>query len=75
MLFFKRVDKLKKAEKNRSKITSKKNITTGVSAADMPAAQGQEKKGNPHMRRERIKIDLLIHDLKVPLAVIEAGLT
>ena len=26
------------------------------------------------MRRERIKIDLLIHDLKVPLAVIEAGL-
>ena len=27
------------------------------------------------MRRERIKIDLLIHDLKVPLAVIEASLT
>ncbi len=27
------------------------------------------------MSRERIKIDLLIHDLKVPLAVIEAGLT
>lgn len=26
-------------------------------------------------RRERIKIDLLIHDLKVPLAVIEAGIT
>jgi signal transduction histidine kinase len=26
-------------------------------------------------RRERIKIDLLIHDLKVPLAVIQAGLT
>lgn len=27
------------------------------------------------MRRERIKFDLLIHDLKVPLAVIEAGIT
>jgi signal transduction histidine kinase len=27
------------------------------------------------MGRERIKIDLLIHDLKVPLAVIEAGAT
>lgn len=27
------------------------------------------------MRRQRIKIDLLIHDLKVPLAVIEAGIT
>ena len=74
MLFFKRIDKLKKVKKNRSKITSKKNTTTGVSAADMPAARGQEKKGNPHMRRDRIKIDLLIHDLKVPLAVIEAGL-
>ena len=27
------------------------------------------------MRKERIKIDLLIHDLKVPLAVIEAGVS
>ncbi|HUU80935.1 MAG TPA: histidine kinase dimerization/phospho-acceptor domain-containing protein [Acidobacteriota bacterium] len=27
------------------------------------------------MNRERIKIDLLIHDLKVPLAVIGAGIT
>jgi two-component system, OmpR family, sensor kinase len=30
---------------------------------------------NTPKRRERIKIDLLIHDLKVPLAVIQAGLT
>ena len=76
MLFFKRIGKLNKIKKNRSKITLRRNITTGVSAtANMPAARGQKKKGNPHMRRERIKIDLLIHDLKVPLAVIEAGLT
>ncbi len=27
------------------------------------------------MQRERIKIDLLIHDLKVPLAVVETGIT
>jgi hypothetical protein len=27
------------------------------------------------MGRRRIKFDLLIHDLKVPLAVIEAGIT
>jgi K+-sensing histidine kinase KdpD len=27
------------------------------------------------MNREKIKIDLLIHDLKVPLAVIESGIT
>ncbi len=76
MLFFKRIDKLRKVKKNRSKITLKKSIITGVSAiANMPAARGQEKKGTPRMRRERIKIDLLIHDLKVPLAVIEASLT
>lgn len=29
----------------------------------------------PLMSRERIKLDLLIHDLKVPLAVIDAGIT
>lgn len=76
MLFFKRIDKLRQIKKNRSKITLKKSIITGVFAtANMPAARGQEKKGTPHMRRERIKIDLLIHDLKVPLAVIEASLT
>jgi signal transduction histidine kinase len=32
--------------------------------------QGHE----PLKRRERIKLDLLIHDLKVPLAIIEAGI-
>jgi signal transduction histidine kinase len=32
------------------------------------------REGNVPKRRERIKLDLLIHDLKVPLAVIEAGL-
>ncbi len=76
MLFFKKIDKLKKGRKNRSKATSNRNITKGVSTAENePATRGQENKGNSHMRRERIKIDLLIHDLKVPLAVIEAGLT
>ena len=35
----------------------------------------QENMENSPKRRERIKIDLLIHDLKVPLAVIQAGLT
>jgi len=29
----------------------------------------------PRRRRDRIKLDLLIHDFKVPLAVIEAGIT
>jgi two-component system OmpR family sensor kinase len=39
------------------------------------------REGNNHLKkdapmgRERIKIDLLIHDLKVPMAVIEAGIS
>ncbi len=39
------------------------------------APGNQEKEKDTPKRRERIKIDLLIHDLKVPLAVIQAGLT
>jgi two-component system, OmpR family, sensor kinase len=39
------------------------------------AHSNKEKKEDTPKRRERIKIDLLIHDLKVPLAVIQAGLT
>ena len=35
----------------------------------------QNKKKEAPSGRNRIKIDLLIHDLKVPLAVIEAGIT
>ena len=51
-------------------------MVKGVTATmNTPPVLEQKNKGNPHMRRERIKLDLLIHDLKVPLAVIEAGLT
>jgi len=76
LLFFKRIDKLEKGRKSRSKATSSRNVTEGVFGAEnKPATREQKDKGNSHMRRERIKIDLLIHDLKVPLAVIEAGLT
>jgi len=35
----------------------------------------QVKEQDSELQRKRIKIDLLIHDLKVPLAVIEAGIT
>jgi signal transduction histidine kinase len=38
----------------------------------MNSEHGQDR--NSHRDRRRIKIDLLIHDLKVPLAVIEAGI-
>jgi len=40
-----------------------------------PTDIAEQDKRNSHMNRERIKIDLLIHDLKVPLAVIGAGIT
>lgn len=76
MLFFKKIDKLRKDRRNRSKATSNPSITKRASVTEnKPATREQKNKGNSHMRRERIKIDLLIHDLKVPLAVIEAGLT
>lgn len=76
MLFLKKIDKLKETANRRSRNTPGRTITRGVAATvDGPATQEQENKGNSHMRRDRIKIDLLIHDLKVPLAVIEAGLT
>ena len=78
MLFFKRIDRLTRVKKNRNKGSSKEtiDINIGVSATEnQPNARKPENKGNPLMGRNRIKIDLLIHDLKVPLAVIEAGLT
>ncbi|MBW1788686.1 MAG: HAMP domain-containing histidine kinase [Deltaproteobacteria bacterium] len=38
-----------------------------------PAAEIRNNDGQPRKRTRRIKIDILIHDLKGPLAVIEAG--
>lgn len=35
----------------------------------------QINKRNSELQRKRIKVDFLIHDLKVPLAVVEAGIT
>jgi len=76
LLFFKRIVKLKKITGDRSKAPFEKATPTGRSeTANMSAVREQDSKGNSNMRRDRIKIDLLIHDLKVPLAVIEAGLT
>ena len=76
MLFFKRIGKLKKMDPDRSTTPARRAASTGPSATvDITAAREQKHKGNSNMRRDRIKIDLLIHDLKVPLAVIEAGLT
>ena len=51
------------------------DIDEFISKMTEPRETSEISEGKTPMRRERIKIDLLIHDLKVPLAVIEAGMT
>lgn len=63
----------------------RKSRTSSFQGQEKEEKESIQTKGSPHSnqenkqdapkRRERIKIDLLIHDLKVPLAVIQAGLT
>ncbi len=48
---------------------------TSTSAEKMTGQEDKQAAGRGGKRRERIKLDLLIHDFKVPLAVIEAGIT
>jgi two-component system, OmpR family, sensor kinase len=67
---FKRFGKRRTSSFQGQKKEVKELIQTKVSAPN-----NQENKEDSPKRRERIKIDLLIHDLKVPLAVIQAGLT
>jgi two-component system, OmpR family, sensor kinase len=75
LIFFKGIAKLTKLGKNgenRSsgiEKTKRESALIAESTDNHPTSRGHMLTG-----RERIKIDLLIHDLKVPLAVIEAGL-
>lgn len=75
MIFFKGIGKLKKLgkdggiESSASEKTPSEPALVAESIDYHPDSRGRMLTG-----RERIKIDLLIHDLKVPLAVIEAGL-
>jgi two-component system, OmpR family, sensor kinase len=75
LIFSKGIAKLKKLGKNRGNSPSGVNKIQRDSVI-MPESNDNISDGRGHMPtgRERIKIDLLIHDLKVPLAVIEAGL-
>jgi signal transduction histidine kinase len=75
LIFAKGIDRLKKIKKDRRNgVTSIHQ--TGSESVTMPESidNHQGRKGHSPTGRERIKLDLLIHDLKVPLAVIEAGL-
>jgi two-component system, OmpR family, sensor kinase len=47
----------------------------GSTSEGAPAFQPDQVESDLSMGQDRIKIDFLIHDFKVPLAVIEAGLT
>lgn len=59
----------KRHRQEKSKELSSFGQNTGGAAQEASVPRDRD------MKKERIKIDFLIHDLKVPLAVIEAGIT
>ncbi|MBW2203402.1 MAG: HAMP domain-containing histidine kinase [Deltaproteobacteria bacterium] len=75
MIFSKGTKKIKKIKDERMNIAGDiKHSSSGSPAFQEPIGNGRGNKKDSPSGRGRIKIDLLIHDLKVPLAVIEAGL-
>ena len=75
MIFSKGIKKIKKMRDDRMNIVREiKGSSYDALTLSEPVDNGKRNKGDSPTERERIKIDLLIHDLKVPLAVIEAGL-
>ena len=75
MIFWKGIKKLKKIKDGRMNIAGDIKHSSSVSPAfQEPSGNDLRNKEDSPSGRGRIKIDLLIHDLKVPLAVIEAGL-
>lgn len=75
LIFSKGIKKIKKIRDDRMNIVRdiKGSRADSVTLLE-PTDNGRRNKGDSPSGRGRIKIDLLIHDLKVPLAVIEAGL-
>ena len=75
MIFSKRIKKIKKIKGERmTAARDMKQSSSDSPAFSEPIGNGPGDKADSPSGRGRIKIDLLIHDLKVPLAVIEAGL-
>ena len=75
MIFSRKLVKLKMFIKSQAGSWQVLEETKKASTSKAGSSNNQGHKKEPHMHREKIKIDLLIHDLKVPLAVIEAGIT
>jgi len=75
VIFSKGIDRLKKFGKDRrGESPETEEARTDATIMLKSTDSLTKSKENVNTGRERIKIDLLIHDLKVPLAVIEAGL-
>lgn len=75
LIFSKGIKKIKKIRDDRINIVRDIKGSSSDSLTLLePTDNGHRNKGDSPSGRGRIKIDLLIHDLKVPLAVIEAGL-
>ena len=76
MVFSKLLDKFRSTD---NKFAAIPPVVDKKESGQVPESDVRNKdqgsKKEPLMRRERIKLDLLIHDLKVPLAVIDAGIT
>jgi signal transduction histidine kinase len=74
LIFFKGIGKLRKLGKDGESESSTSERTSEPAVVAESIDNHPDSRGRMLTGRERIKIDLLIHDLKVPLAVIEAGL-
>jgi len=75
LIFSKQIVKLKKLGRDvKSGAPGLANMQVNPVAGALSTENPTDRRGHMPTGRERIKIDLLIHDLKVPLAVIEAGL-
>ena len=75
MIFSKAIGIFRRRKKNLDQsIQQLKDPKPKIPSRPVLMNPSQNKKKEAPSGRNRIKIDLLIHDLKVPLAVIEAGI-
>ena len=74
LIFFRRSAIFKLSIKSRSDSSQSLKGVQNISVSSRTSTDnGRKYKRDCKMRRNRIKTEILIHDLKVPLAVIEAG--
>ena len=75
-MFIKGIYKFRRIRKDRVNSAGDLRETIDESVCKPSPIDMEQRDGrSPTQHRDKIKIDLLIHDLKVPLAVIEAGIS